>query len=234
MPRSGATLAVDDDVVARLKAPPSDAERRAWRRFTADEVARRARVRDGWIVVRERVFDVTAFVSSHPGFHNAGQVSTAIAIARALGTDATEAFEATHSRRAWTQLGDFQIGVLAREGERAEGEGSEEVVTPVPDWLEGDVTFGGRFRRATDAQLRFLETAFGLPQGLEAESETVVAEVSVRESDGKSARGVGGGRGRGGWIALAWGVMAALGVAESRRRATRTRDGRARVASVVV
>ena len=38
----------------------------------------------GWIVVRERVFDVTAFARTHPGFFNAGQVSTAIAVARAL------------------------------------------------------------------------------------------------------------------------------------------------------
>lgn len=183
-----------------------------------DEVRAHARARDGWIVVCGRVFDVTAFVSSHPGFHNAGQVSTAIAIALALGTDATEAFGA-HSRRAWTQLGDFQIGVLAREGEDTGGDARPEVVMPVPDWLEGDFTHGVRFKRATDKQLRFLETSFGLPQGLEKIDEGVVAEVSLSANDGKSARDRDARGRRTPWIALAWGVIAALGVVESRRRA---------------
>ena len=222
-PRSGATVVVDDAVVARLRTRPSDAERARWRAFTMDDVRAHARVRDGWIVVRERVFDVTAFASTHPGFHNAGQVSTAIAIARALGTDATEAFDA-HSRRAWTQLGDFQIGVLARDGEDVGGEtdvdARGEVVTPVPDWLEGDFTFGARFQRATDKQLRFLETSFGLPQGLEDGNDAVVAEVSVGAENRKVTRDRGAGRGRSPWSALAWSVIVALGVAKSRRRST--------------
>ena len=54
------------------------------------------------------------------GWDNAGQVSTALAIARNLGTDVTEEFEYTHSLTAWRQLADFQIGVLAEEEEEEE------------------------------------------------------------------------------------------------------------------
>lgn len=54
-----------------------------------------------------------------------GQVSTALAIARNLGKDATEEFVAIHSRTAWKQLHDFQIGVSLRPA-RDETEGSDD------------------------------------------------------------------------------------------------------------
>ena len=39
-------------------------------------------------------------------------VSTLFAIMRALGTECTEEFAKIHSKTAWRQLDDFQIGVL--------------------------------------------------------------------------------------------------------------------------
>ena len=114
---SGRDVAVDLAVVDALRRAPTDDERARWRKFTREDVAAHARLADGWIVVNERVFDITAFATTHPGFNNAGQVSTALAIARALGREASEEFEEIHSARAWTQLRDFQIGVVRREGD---------------------------------------------------------------------------------------------------------------------
>jgi len=144
---------IDRDVVARLKSPPSREERATWPSFTMTTVrAHRSLESRGWIVVHERVFDITAFARTHPGFFNAGQVSTAIAVARALGTDATDDFESIHSPRAWTQLADFQIGVLATtNGDENACDGrhdafeAEGVETPVPRWLSNDRDFWVRY-----------------------------------------------------------------------------------------
>ena len=125
MHASGRDVAVDLAVVDALRRAPTDDERARWRKYTREDVAAHARLADGWIVVHERVFDITAFATTHPGFNNAGQVSTALAIARALGKEASDEFEEIHSARAWTQLRDFQIGVVTREGD-AEAEAEAE------------------------------------------------------------------------------------------------------------
>ena len=103
----------------RRGAGPCDAERAYWPKYTLGEVAKHVSLKDGWIVIYERVFDITTFAITHPGFHNAGQVSTALAITRNLGKDCTEEFVSIHSGTAWAQLHDFQIGVLLRDGDLA-------------------------------------------------------------------------------------------------------------------
>ena len=72
MHASGRDVAIDLSVVAALKRAPTDDERARWRKFTREDVAAHARLADGWIVVNERVFDITAFATTHPGFNNAG------------------------------------------------------------------------------------------------------------------------------------------------------------------
>ena len=95
--------AYDHDAVPkrarRRTGGPCDAERAYWPKFTLEEVARHKSLKDGWIVVHERVFDITTFAITHPGFHNAGQVSTALAITRNLGEDCTDEFVATTAPR---------------------------------------------------------------------------------------------------------------------------------------
>lgn len=209
----GAEVKIDLDVVERLRRRPREEERRAWRKFSMKMVSEHDVVRDGWIVVNERVFDITAFARSHPGFQNAGQVSTAIAIARALGKEATEEFAAIHSARAWTQLKDFQIGVLARDGEAVDD--SSDVETPSPEWLEGDMTFGARRMEVTDGHLRFLETSHGLPQRRATE---VVAEVSMRASDSKGREKIR--------TSMWRGLLGIVGVALGAKTATRRRRRR--------
>ena len=61
--------------------------------------------------------------------NDTGQVSTALAITRNLGTDATEEYVAIHSRTAWKQLHDFQIGVLRRPSRSDETETSTSAST---------------------------------------------------------------------------------------------------------
>ena len=100
-------------------AGPCDAERAYWPKFTPGEVAKHVSLKDGWIIIYERVFDITTFAITHPGFHNAGQVSTALAITRNLGKDCTEEFVSIHSATAWAQLHDFQIGVVLRDEDLA-------------------------------------------------------------------------------------------------------------------
>jgi glycosylphosphatidylinositol deacylase len=204
MHASGRDVAVDLAVVDALRRAPTDDERARWRKYTREDVAAHARLADGWIVVRERVFDITAFATTHPGFNNAGQVSTALAIARALGKEASDEFEEIHSARAWTQLRDFQIGVVTREGDaEAEAEAEAETETeretttrasPVPAWLAKDRDFWVKYAGgASEGVLRYLE-ANGCPQG--RSEEDVVAEVALSTRDAASDKGEKPRRGR--------------------------------------
>ena len=150
---------------AKLDSGPSDVEYRKWRKFTSEQVSKHARLHDGWIIVHKRVYDITSFAKTHPGFNNAGQVSTALAIARSLGKDATEEFTEIHSLTAWKQLRDFQIGVLAREGEDASVIVSEDdnIEHVIPEWLKNDRDFWVRYSGGVDASvLRYL-TKNGYP-----------------------------------------------------------------------
>lgn len=200
----------------RARAAPDAGERGAqWAKFTMREVETHRALDDGWIVVRGRVYDISAFASTHPGFHNAGQVSTAIAIARALGSDATEEFEAIHSPKAWAQLADFQIGVLAEADDDDGVDDDARVETPVPEWLSQDRDFWVKYSGGVSAStLRYLE-ASGCPQGVGdveagARGERASASASGVGTDGDGAierridrRGVDHGATRGGDVAHA-------------------------------
>lgn len=74
------------------------------RRLTKSEIAQHNTRTSMWIIVRGVVFDVTAFVSLHPG--------GASVISQFAGRDATELFNRQHgdSRSAWDRLNDFRVG----------------------------------------------------------------------------------------------------------------------------
>ena len=136
----------------RRGAGPCDAERAFWPKFTLGEVAKHVSLKDGWIVIYERVFDITTFAITHPGFHNAGQVSTALAITRNLGKDCTEEFVSIHSATAWAQLHDFQIGVVLRDADLApRGPVAPEDVDVVPPRPPGAERSASADRRSTTA-----------------------------------------------------------------------------------
>ena len=195
----------------RRRAGPCDAERAFWPKFTLGEVAKHVSLKDGWIVIYERVFDITTFAITHPGFHNAGQVSTALAITRNLGKDCTEEFVSIHSGTAWAQLHDFQIGVVLRDADLAprgpvsledvdvvpplapgsrDDPGTNERLgvprrnhRPTPRWLVNDRHFWSRYGGGVDANvLRYL-AAQGYEQAAGGVEDTDATARTVRGAD---------------------------------------------------
>lgn len=71
--------------------------------FTWDDVAKHNTKEDAWIVVKDKVYDVTEFGKSHPG----GRV-----IFEFAGRDATDVFSAFHSPHAWSLLRKHVVGQL--------------------------------------------------------------------------------------------------------------------------
>ena len=66
----------------KKRSGPCEKERAKWKKFTACECSKHNTLRDGWVIIFDRVYDITVFAVTHPGFDNAGQVSTALAITR--------------------------------------------------------------------------------------------------------------------------------------------------------
>lgn len=76
--------------------------------ITLEEVAQHDSFDDCWIVIYDRVYDVTHFLRKHPGGDDV--------IMDHAGRDATIAFHGTgHSRHAVEQMRNFLIGVLPPE-----------------------------------------------------------------------------------------------------------------------
>eukprot|EP01024_Parvocaulis_polyphysoides_P030017 TRINITY_DN2725_c2_g1_i3.p1 TRINITY_DN2725_c2_g1~~TRINITY_DN2725_c2_g1_i3.p1 ORF type:complete len:478 (-),score=32.48 TRINITY_DN2725_c2_g1_i3:176-1588(-) len=69
--------------------------------FTWDEIKKHNNDSSCWVVVHNRVYDVSEFVGVHPG----GPV-----IRQFGGRDATDVFSAFHSKKAWEFLGSLLIG----------------------------------------------------------------------------------------------------------------------------
>ncbi len=74
------------------------------RRFSMEEIAKHTGENDSWFVVNGKVFDSSAYNKEHPG--------GAESILMVAGEDATEDFEAIHSRKAWKLLESYQIGIV--------------------------------------------------------------------------------------------------------------------------
>eukprot|EP01024_Parvocaulis_polyphysoides_P063984 TRINITY_DN7420_c0_g4_i2.p1 TRINITY_DN7420_c0_g4~~TRINITY_DN7420_c0_g4_i2.p1 ORF type:complete len:523 (-),score=68.23 TRINITY_DN7420_c0_g4_i2:1004-2470(-) len=77
--------------------------------FTLTDVAKHNQPDDCWIIVNDKVYDVTEFVQKHPG----GKI-----IQEYAGRDASEVFGTFHSKQAWQQLSEFYIGQLQNSSEQ--------------------------------------------------------------------------------------------------------------------
>ncbi|KAL2621873.1 hypothetical protein R1flu_002078 [Riccia fluitans] len=71
--------------------------------LTTEEVSKHDNPHDCWIVINDKVYDVSAFGKRHPG----GPV-----VFTQAGRDATDSFKVFHSAKAWQYLHNFYIGDL--------------------------------------------------------------------------------------------------------------------------
>jgi len=74
--------------------------------YLLSEVASHDKPQDCWVIVKEKVYDVSSFAEEHPG----GTV-----ISTYFGRDATDVFATFHPNSAWKLLQTFYIGDLVRE-----------------------------------------------------------------------------------------------------------------------
>lgn len=82
--------------------------------FTRAEVAKHYDSKDTWIIIHNKVYNVTAFLSEHPGGEEV--------LLEQAGGDGTEAFEDIgHSTDARQMMEPYQIGELVEE-ERTKSE----------------------------------------------------------------------------------------------------------------
>ena len=72
--------------------------------YSMEEIRKHNTPESTWFVVKGRVYDATAFLKIHPGGSDS--------IILSAGQDATEEFEAIHSKKAWDQLEEYYIGDL--------------------------------------------------------------------------------------------------------------------------
>jgi len=76
--------------------------------ISMEEVQKHNDEKASWIVVKDRVYDATPYLEDHPG--------GASSILMVAGQEATEDFEAVHSKKAWDMLEDYYIGPLRKAG----------------------------------------------------------------------------------------------------------------------
>jgi len=77
-------------------------------KLTREEVAKHDSKEDAWVIIKNRVYDVTSFGLVHPG----GEV-----IFTHAGRDATEVFACFHAATTWNQLNKLYIGDICEDNE---------------------------------------------------------------------------------------------------------------------
>lgn len=88
--------------------------------YTADEVARHNHEEDLWIVIHEKVYDLTSFLKEHPGGED-------VLLAQA-GADGTECFDNIgHSQEALLLQKKFYIGELTSAASTSQSSRKQEV-----------------------------------------------------------------------------------------------------------
>ena len=77
------------------------------KQITIDEIQAHSADGDLWIIVEGKVYDVSKYMSSHPG-------GAEVLLENANGKDATQAYlDADHTRRARQMLTKYYIGDVA-------------------------------------------------------------------------------------------------------------------------
>ncbi|KAG1401530.1 hypothetical protein G6F60_006324 [Rhizopus arrhizus] len=80
------------------------------KKFTIEEVAKHTQADDCWIIVHDKVYDISKFLDDHPGGKKV--------LLKAAGTDATKQFEAFHNPSVLTKVAfQYLIGDIGAEVE---------------------------------------------------------------------------------------------------------------------
>ena len=73
--------------------------------FSLEEINKHKTAKDCWIIIKDKVYDVTKFLSDHPGGKKV--------LVRVGGKDATEQFYQLHKESVLEKVGkQYQIGTL--------------------------------------------------------------------------------------------------------------------------
>lgn len=76
-------------------------------KFTHEEVSKHNEIEDCWVIIEDRVYDVTSFLEHHPGGYDV--------ILDCAGSDATESFfNFGHSDYAERLIGSYFVGILEK------------------------------------------------------------------------------------------------------------------------
>ena len=118
-------------------------QQREWAVYTLAEVAAHAKKDDCWIVVNDKVYDMTKHVETHEGWVGSGKVSTLVAVLCAMGLDCTDDVIEVHDGHAMRQIDHYQIGVLDKPNT-----GSKRVPFLLWEELEAAEFDAARARRA--------------------------------------------------------------------------------------
>lgn len=103
-PNTQATTAFGDAFGVGTDVPALPTASTASRAVSWAEVSRHSKEEDAWIVIRDRVYDVTRFAKEHPG----GDI-----ILTAAGGDATDVFAGFHaSTNSWKMLPPLCVGTI--------------------------------------------------------------------------------------------------------------------------
>ncbi|KAK4791525.1 hypothetical protein SAY86_031938 [Trapa natans] len=83
---------------------PSSNSKKEWKIYSRGEVSLHKKRDDCWIIIKNKVYDVTSYVEEHPGGD---------AILTHAGEDSTEGFYGPqHATRVFHMIEDFYIGDL--------------------------------------------------------------------------------------------------------------------------
>ena len=75
------------------------------KQYTKEEISLHKNKQDCWIIIRNKVYDITSFLNIHPG--GSGILMTV------GGKDATEYFEELHKEEILTKIGEtYMIGLV--------------------------------------------------------------------------------------------------------------------------
>ncbi len=115
--RALVTVVIIHLLVARVSSRGgADAQRASTKRakvdpmtpYAREEIAKHASVDDLWVIIDDKVYDLTDYVDEHPGGVDA--------VAKNGGRDATEGFKGPqHPSRVFDIVEEYRVGVLAGE-----------------------------------------------------------------------------------------------------------------------